>query len=646
MTLCYLCTCAAKLSQQFDFEELSNSIRAVEGISDVVIIEDLCHRTEEVAEAAIICACSQNYLYPLFYSRELRPAFVDLAFLGASNAKKEEKQAAALSLIFGAAQKQKTSMPIPKMEVSLPKECLVIGGGISGLTVAFHLSKLGFKVILASDKPVGESEFVQMVPNYEQVKLELKGLFKHVQKACEIIDDVPEGTLSGQIGSFTLKISEAKEINAPLVVLAGDYEEFPHQELEDPRIITWKTFRGMDSPKEASIVVCQCYGSRNEELKPYCSAYCCETAIAEGNSLSKNNDVTIVHQDIRTQGLAELAYRDARKSGVKFIRGSLTAVEREAEGTLSISTENTLTQTLEELQAQYVILSSAVLPPRFSISVAKSIGLKKDSKSGFLDPLYSKLRKESTTIPGLYVTESLLAPAIYEDLADSAKAVALRVAKNALVGYKKTHAQAFIDIELCTGCETCYRSCPAKAIIMKQSKEGDTILAHVENVACLGCGICSSVCPTRAIEIKNYRKGASFEVIDTIVQKYIELQDEKPFLLFQCEECALASADLAQMADWKPKLVLPIVVPCIGHISLLEILRALRAGAEGLIVSSCTHCHNGPGADIAESFASVGSQILNILGQDGERIKYLRTCAAEADKLTNTIQGLHEKFKG
>ncbi|MFX0117524.1 MAG: hydrogenase iron-sulfur subunit, partial [Candidatus Hodarchaeota archaeon] len=462
----------------------------------------------------------------------------------------------------------------------------------------------------------------------------------------EIIENVQDVTLQGQIGSFILSTGGNKEIHAPLVVFTGDYEELPHQELENSRIITWKDYREMSIPKKAAVIICQCYGSREETTRPYCSAYCCETAIVEGTSLkeSGNNDVTIVHQDIRTLGNAELAYQDARMSGVKFVRGSLAAIESDQGDTLSISAENTITQTLEEFQADYVILSSAVLPPRFSMDLAESIGLSKNLNTGFLNPLYSKLRKESTTIPGVYITESLLAPATYEDLIDSAKATAFRVAKNILIGYEKTHPRAAVNNELCTGCETCYRLCPARAIKMRYKKEEDKTIAHVDEVACLGCGVCSSACPTRAIEVENYRKSDSLKAIDTISKKFFELQKKRPILLMQCKECALASADLAQIADWKPKLVLPIVVPCAGHISLLEIMKAFQAGAGGIIISSCTHCHNGPGDDIAEAFADVGSQILDILGQDGERIKYLRTCAAEADKLAMVIQDLSERL--
>jgi heterodisulfide reductase subunit A-like polyferredoxin/coenzyme F420-reducing hydrogenase delta subunit len=646
MTICYLCTCANALAQQLNFEELKASIESIDGISDVKIIDDLCHRTGEVAESAVICACSQNYLYPLFHSRDQQPAFVDLAFLGACNAKQEEKEAAALALISGAVEKLKSSTPVPKLKVPLAEKCLVIGGGISGLTVAHHLSKFGFGVTLVSDQPVKDSDFAQMVPNYKEANQELASLDKNVQKTCEVIENARGAKLQGQIGSFILSTGDNKQIHAPLVVFAGDYEELPHQELEDPRIVTWKNYREMNTPKHAAIIICQCYGSREDATRPYCSAYCCETAIIEGKSLKEtwNNDVTIIHQDIRTLGTAELAYRDARMSGVKFVRGSLATIESEEGDSLSISAENTLTQTLEEFQADYVVLSSAVLPPSFSMDLAESIGLSKDPKTGFLNPLYSKLRKESTTIPGVYITESLLAPATYEDLVDSAKATAFRVAKNILIGYEKTHPRAVVNKELCTGCETCYRLCPAKAIRMRHIEEEDKIIAHVDDVACLGCGICSSACPTRAIEVENYRKGDSLRAIEIISKKFYELQKKQPILLIQCKECALASSDLAQMADWKPKLVLPIVVPCAGHISLLEIMKAFQAGAGGLVISSCTHCHNGPGDDIAEAFADVGSQILDILGQDGERIKHLRTCAAEADKLAIAIQDLSEKL--
>lgn len=55
---------------------------------------------------------------------------------------------------------------------------------------------------------------------------------------------------------------------------------------------------------------------------------------------------------------------------------------------------------------------------------------------------------------------------------------------------------AIIDIEKCTGCETCVDECPAAAIEMNSDK------AKVNNELCVDCGSCVDVCPTEAITME------------------------------------------------------------------------------------------------------------------------------------------------
>ena len=55
---------------------------------------------------------------------------------------------------------------------------------------------------------------------------------------------------------------------------------------------------------------------------------------------------------------------------------------------------------------------------------------------------------------------------------------------------------AIIDIEKCTGCETCVDECPAAAIEMNNDK------AKVNDELCVDCGSCVDVCPAEAITME------------------------------------------------------------------------------------------------------------------------------------------------
>lgn len=55
---------------------------------------------------------------------------------------------------------------------------------------------------------------------------------------------------------------------------------------------------------------------------------------------------------------------------------------------------------------------------------------------------------------------------------------------------------AVVDIEKCTGCETCVDECPAAAITIENEK------AKVDPELCVDCGSCVDVCPSEAITLE------------------------------------------------------------------------------------------------------------------------------------------------
>ncbi|MBC7317455.1 MAG: heterodisulfide reductase, partial [Chloroflexi bacterium] len=70
-----------------------------------------------------------------------------------------------------------------------------------------------------------------------------------------------------------------------------------------------------------TIVMIQCVGSRTAE-HPYCSRICCSQAIKNAIALKKRwpqSTVVILYRDIRTYGLREAYYRQARDLGILFI---------------------------------------------------------------------------------------------------------------------------------------------------------------------------------------------------------------------------------------------------------------------------------------------------------------------------------------
>ena len=61
-------------------------------------------------------------------------------------------------------------------------------------------------------------------------------------------------------------------------------------------------------------------------------------------------------------------------------------------------------------------------------------------------------------------------------------------------GYEKMAAK--VDVEKCTGCESCVEECPSEAISMVEGK------AQVNADACVDCGVCVDACPVEAISME------------------------------------------------------------------------------------------------------------------------------------------------
>ncbi|WP_128694608.1 indolepyruvate ferredoxin oxidoreductase subunit alpha [Methanoculleus taiwanensis] len=55
---------------------------------------------------------------------------------------------------------------------------------------------------------------------------------------------------------------------------------------------------------------------------------------------------------------------------------------------------------------------------------------------------------------------------------------------------------AIVDVEKCTGCETCVGICPAEAIRM----EGDKAVIDID--LCVDCESCVDECPAEAISME------------------------------------------------------------------------------------------------------------------------------------------------
>ncbi|PIU54801.1 MAG: 4Fe-4S ferredoxin, partial [Chloroflexi bacterium CG07_land_8_20_14_0_80_51_10] len=252
------------------------------------------------------------------------------------------------------------------------------------------------------------------------------------------------------------------------------------------------------------VVMIQCVGSREGDHM-YCSRVCCSQAIKNAIKLKDANpetEVYILYRDIRTYGMKELKYREARDKGVTFIRYD---VERKPEvtdenGKLRVKVFDSVLGTDILLDADRLILSAGVRPQPDAEEFSSKLKLPL-TQDGFYMEAHMKLRPLDFVNEGMYLCGLAHAPKFISESISQARGAVSR----AVTILSQPHLMvggviSVVDQDKCVACLTCVRSCPFSV-----PQIGESGAAEIEPAACQGCGICASVCPRKAISLLNYK---------------------------------------------------------------------------------------------------------------------------------------------
>ena len=114
-----------------------------------------------------------------------------------------------------------------------------------------------------------------------------------------------------------------------------------------------------------------------------------------------------------------------------------------------------------------------------------------------------------------------------------------------------------------------------------------------------------------------------------------ESEWEPKLLAFLCKWCSYAGADLAGTSRKKyPANIRTIKVPCSGRVDPLFILKALRLGFDGVLVSGCHpgDCHYQTGNYRARRRMAITKKFLEYMGVEPPRIQASWCSASEGYK--------------
>jgi len=189
--------------------------------------------------------------------------------------------------------------------------------------------------------------------------------------------------------------------------------------------------RPSDGKIPQKVAFLQCVGSRDEKAgNLYCSRVCCMYATKEALLLKEHVpgiDVTIFYMDVRAygKGFEEFYQRAKQEFGVKYIRGRVAEIiEDPHTQNLFLRAENTETGEILEQEADMVVLSVGLVPPR-NESLKKILPIP-IGDDGFFVASNPKSDPVATKIEGVFIAGVAEGPKDIPDTVVQASAAAMK----------------------------------------------------------------------------------------------------------------------------------------------------------------------------------------------------------------------------
>jgi len=423
--------------------------------------------------------------------------------------------------------------PLWDPEIEMIQSAMVVGGGLSGMTAAKNLAEQGYQTYLIEKSDTLGGQAMNLFESWqgEDIGENLARLVQDIESNAQIdiFLNAELKKVDGFVGNFksTVETAGKEQVleHGVAIIATGASELKPNQYLygQDPRVLTALELdrKFMDHnlllEEIKSAVFIQCVGSRTKE-RPYCSKVCCTHSVKSAlrlKELKPEMGVFIVYRDMRTYGLREELYRQARDKGVVFVPydfdKELKVTRDQSE--LQVRFTSSLLQREIEINPDMLVLATAIVQPKEnSIAQLFKVPVNDD---GFFAEAHVKLRPMDFSTDGVFVCGLAHSPkpvdeAIAQGLGAASRAVTLlskdKVFGNAVVSH--------IDERLCRGCQECLNVCPYQAIAYLE----DRLICEVNQVVCKGCGACSVACPTGAASIYHFNDKELLTMVESALE--------------------------------------------------------------------------------------------------------------------------------
>ncbi|MDH3880222.1 MAG: FAD-dependent oxidoreductase, partial [Desulfobacteraceae bacterium] len=425
-----------------------------------------------------------------------------------------------------------TLHPLSEKKIPVVQRALVIGGGVAGMNAALGLADQGFPVVLVEkeEKLGGMANRLTATIEGQDVGTYLEGLIQRVTSHSNI--QVLTRSLivgfSGFKGNFTTEVLVGpgmyeRKINHGVVVLATGATEYHPKEFlyeENEKVVTQVELAERLKEKGAQnlnqVVMIQCIGSRNQD-NPNCSRICCQSAIKNALNIKKLNpdaEIYILYRDIRTYGILEDYYTEARKQGVLFFRydpEDPPTVESSDEGVMVTFIDPLLGRRLR-VSADLLALSAGMVAEDTE-ELSSIVKLARTAEGHFMEA-HVKLRPVDMATEGVFVCGTAHSPKLLHESISQAFAAASRATTFLSQPHLTLSAvTAQVEADLCASCLICVRSCPYQ--VPRINEDG---VSEIDMALCHGCGVCAAECPAKAIELNWYEDVQIMSKVDALLE--------------------------------------------------------------------------------------------------------------------------------
>ena len=552
-TMIAVCTSCPTLGRSVDLEALTGTVARVHSVHDVVRVKQACTEKgwQQIREAAatgrpnrILLGACMPYAYiprlrELGRTVGLNPSLMDVvdvhtpSFNGRDAVDVAREVFSTLSMAVAKLQGADPAPPAVMVDVS--RSALVVGGGLAGLTAAMAIADQGYGVCLVeSEEELGGMAMrLHTQLDGTDPRKYMEDLVAQVEKhpQIKVFKDSRVVLSRGSAGRFRSAISGDRGIfpleHGVTILATGGHEAkiyesgfCVHKSVMTHFGLEQKLATGaLDVGALKAVAMIQCWRSRKEDERNYCSRICCPEMLKNVLTMKERNPdlpIYVFYRDIMAQGFLETYYTQARKAGVIFVRYDLANPPKVAftDGKPVVTALDPVLGAEIRVHADILSLSSGVEPNDVE-DLVEIFGVDVDG-NGFFREADSKWRPVESLKQGVYLCGLAHSPRRMAETVASAKAAAQRAMRILSAGkVARENVVATVRPSLCSLCQACIAACPFGA----RSVDVENEVVRVDEMLCQGCGACAAVCPNSATVLGSFHDGPMMAVIDAALEQ-------------------------------------------------------------------------------------------------------------------------------